>query len=535
MYYVIVTDSNACTITDSVYVDIKKLPDANAGTDIKICKNETAQLAGSCSTATSFLWYPSSTLSDSAIANPVASPFVTTDYHLVVKDINSCKDTDTVRVTVIQNIPLADFNFTTACKGEPVQFTDSSVIANDTIVAWNWNFGDGTALVTGTSPSHIFSAGTSFTVSLIVITNENCKDTVQYPVDIGEVPVAAFNADSVCLGKTTAFTDKSSISTDTIVSWKWNLGDASATSSLKNPSYLYPMDTNYTVTLIVTTNKNCTDTITESIKIANKPVADFTSDTVCYGTTTNLTDLSTVKQGNTILSWNWFINNNTVSTQSNPSIVFTSDGKFDVRLIVSSASGCSDTTNEDVVVRPLPKPVCAASPNFTDTKNSKVNFTADSAASYRWDFNDGFVSFDQNPAHSFGDSGTFKVVLKVANQYGCTSLCNTDVRVDPYIEMNVPDAFTPNLSGPSGGKYDMQAMDNDIFFPITRYVKEFKMSIYDRWGELVFESKDINIGWDGYYRGKPCQQDVYVYKIYAKYYDSKETEITKAGDLTLIR
>jgi gliding motility-associated-like protein len=95
-----------------------------------------------------------------------------------------------------------------------------------------------------------------------------------------------------------------------------------------------------------------------------------------------------------------------------------------------------------------------------------------------------------------------------------------------------PNAFTPNPNGPSGGIYDPTSMDNNIFFPYTSGVAEYKLEIFDRWGELIFESDEVRRGWDGYYRGKLCQQDVYVWKASVKLNTGKT--YNGVGDVTLL-
>ncbi|MDQ3193114.1 MAG: gliding motility-associated C-terminal domain-containing protein [Bacteroidota bacterium] len=97
----------------------------------------------------------------------------------------------------------------------------------------------------------------------------------------------------------------------------------------------------------------------------------------------------------------------------------------------------------------------------------------------------------------------------------------------------VPTAFTPNSSGPSGGSYNPNSLDNTVFFPYTVGVDDFHMMIFNRWGELIFETFDLKIGWDGYYRGQLSKQDVYVWKINARFNDNRV--FSKAGDVTLLR
>jgi gliding motility-associated-like protein len=93
--------------------------------------------------------------------------------------------------------------------------------------------------------------------------------------------------------------------------------------------------------------------------------------------------------------------------------------------------------------------------------------------------------------------------------------------------------LTPNDLGPSGGAYSPEQLDNDIFFPMQKGVAEYNLQIFNRWGELLFQSENVGIGWDGYYRGELCKQDVYIWKVRARFSDGEEVE--KAGDVTLLR
>ena len=133
----------------------------------------------------------------------------------------------------------------------------------------------------------------------------------------------------------------------------------------------------------------------------------------------------------------------------------------------------------------------------------------------------------------YQDSGTYTVTHAVVNQKGCTDTIRVDIRIDPSFNIKVPNAFTPDPNGGNGGSYVEGALDNNIFYPITKFVEEFYMTIYNRWGEMVFESDDLAIGWDGYYRGVLSQQDVYVWKVEVRYIDGSVYQ--QIGDVTLVR
>ena len=92
---------------------------------------------------------------------------------------------------------------------------------------------------------------------------------------------------------------------------------------------------------------------------------------------------------------------------------------------------------------------------------------------------------------------------------------------------------TPNEGGPNGGYYQVGNLSNDVFFPYTSGVVDYHLQIFNRWGELIFESRDVNIGWDGYYRGKLSQLGVYVWKAEVKLINDRVFK--QSGNLTLIR
>jgi gliding motility-associated-like protein len=95
-------------------------------------------------------------------------------------------------------------------------------------------------------------------------------------------------------------------------------------------------------------------------------------------------------------------------------------------------------------------------------------------------------------------------------------------------QLLIPNAFSPNLSGPGN-----ENGQNDVFLPLMRGVQEFQMLVFNRWGELLYETKDPAQGWNGYFKGQLCPQDVYVYKIQAKFADGET--ITRVGDINLLR
>jgi gliding motility-associated-like protein len=174
--------------------------------------------------------------------------------------------------------------------------------------------------------------------------------------------------------------------------------------------------------------------------------------------------------------------------------------------------------------------------------------------SYEWDFGDGRVEVSGNnpsisdpnsfhsPVHQYKTESQYIIYLTAYNDHPidnpiirCSSRDSVIINARAGGTTKVPNAFTPNPGGPTGGIVDDNGTTiNDVFLPITKGVQEFKMQIFDRWGNLIFESNNRNQGWDGYDRnGNLVPAGVYVYKLVLRM--SNDVRTTQVGDVTLIR
>ncbi|MFN7652299.1 MAG: PKD-like domain-containing protein [Cyclobacteriaceae bacterium] len=175
-----------------------------------------------------------------------------------------------------------------------------------------------------------------------------------------------------------------------------------------------------------------------------------------------------------------------------------------------------------------------------DTQLETFNFS-DGATGYRWNFGDtpDFVT-DEEPKYTYAIEGKYDVTLIAENDHGGGVVCR-DTLVRPVIakqggQSKIPNAFTPNTNGPSGGNGGSGTF-NDVFLPIVKGVPAdadaYNLQIFDRWGNLIFESNSSSFGWDGYNKdGKLMPAGVYVYKLTVRFSDSQRT--TQVGDITMI-
>lgn len=319
---------------------------------------------------------------------------------------NSGENSKSQFVTVtLGSPPVAAFEFTIS--GQQVNFVDKSTGGP---TSWAWTFGDGTSS-NQRNPIHIYPAPGTYTVTLTA-TNAAGSNATSNVVTItsGTPPTAAF--DATVTGRQVNFVDKS---TGDPTSWSWDFGDG-GTSTSRNPIYTYAAAGTYTVTLTVG-NAAGTNSTSKAVKIepGTPPVAVFQ-----YSTTNRQVNFIDKSTGNPT-SWNWNFGDGTSSTQQNPVHLYGAAGNYTVTLTVSNADG-SNSTSQIVTIAAAQAPV--ANFEFT-TANLQVNFldkTTNSPTAWSWSFGDGFVSFLQNPVHTYAAAGTYTVTLTATNDSGSSNV-----------------------------------------------------------------------------------------------------------------
>ncbi|MBA3971974.1 MAG: PKD domain-containing protein, partial [Bacteroidetes bacterium] len=289
-------------------------------------------------------------------------------------------------------------------------------------------------------------------------------------------------------------------------------------------------------TYIVTVSDGCSNLAFDTVIVTVNPLAIgnmILSDTSgCEPFTLQFTGTSDIGT-----NYTWIFGDST-STATGATVIHTYNtaGSYTVTLIISTATGCQTTITNSQTIDVYASPIAdfSVSPSVNPIPNATtVDFTnlSTGATSYLWDFGDGNTSAATNPQHYYPLTGNYLMTLIATNGLGCTDTFSMKTVSESYIHF--ANAFTPNPNGGNGGTYNFIDLNNDVFFPTSAGVQEYHLMIYNKWGELLFESFDINKGWDGYYKGKICAQDVYVWKAFAKFIDG--TKFSDAGDVTLLR
>lgn len=482
-YVIEITDACQFTAIDSVLVEVLPL-NVDAGPDTSICLGESIQLS-----ATGGLTYQWS--NGAVTPDIIVSPTVTTDY--IVTASNLCVGYDTVRVTVY---PLPSITLTP---------TPSAICPGDTAViqavgahTWAWTASPadpGLAGQTTAATLHVSPAQT--TVYTAVGTDvHGCLSTQTVTITVKPVPTSDFlvSDSMLCIGEPTNIVFAGSAGTS--AGFNWDFAGGAATGSGPGPYSVSWNDADtLTVSLIVESN-GCVSTLTQhGIFVQPHPDVDFSALNTegCPPLAVSFThNASNVEPGAT---FRWKFGNGGESAMPNPVFTYTEAGKYNVQLLVTNPNGCTGqyTAVNLVHVYPVPVAEFAYSPKLPSEFSPLVKFfdrSAGNVVEWYWETGDGTSYFVPDFHHQYADTGHFQVWLAVLSDLGCRDTVIDTIFVRPDYTFYIPNAFTP----------DGDNM-NDVFMVAGLNVHDYTMRIFNRWGQMVFESTDIDQGWDGTFNG----------------------------------
>lgn len=456
------------------------------------------------------------------------------DVVLVGTSAYGCTDTATAQVQVY---PLVEAQFNAppeGCSPLALQLTAGGSGAT----SWTWDMGDGTVLLGGTITHTYVNTGNApvtRTITLVATSPYGCTDTLQRQVVVHPLPSASFLATPGVQQFPSATVAITNFTAAGAWSYAWELGDGS-TSAFEDPApHTYGTWGTFTITLVVSSGA-CADTVTSSITIMPPvPTASFVGQGEgCEPLTVSFTNTSLLG-----VSYQWNFGDGGTSTAEHPTYTWNQPGVYTVTLTAFGPGGTVATAVkvDSIVVHPRAEAFFVLQPEEVVVPDQPVftyNLSAN-ATDFLWDMGDGTTSTALNPVHQYTAPGTYTVTLMANNAWNCpdTFAVEGAVVATAAGDIAFPNAFTPGNSGPTDGVYDPASFENDFFFPVYQGVEQYHLQVFNRWGELVFETTDIRKGWDGYYRGSPAKQDVYAWKARARFSDGRET--TMSGDVTLIR
>ena len=473
---------------------------------------------------------------------------------LMVESSNGCSDSSFQLVSINHN-PEVNFSLNNACLNEqPVQFYDSTLVQGASINYTYWDFGDGNASI-GLNPTHTYSQPGTYQVKLIKGSSQGCIDSMVQTITIYNVPETQFRAvltsgDSCSVPQTYEFQNI----TPGAQAFLWDFDYLNApgqyTSSQSTPSFTYVNSGVYLIRLVSYNAFGCTDTAYQTVVVNDGVVADFHVSPVngCDPLTLNLYSQPIFnRQLDTISHVRWELSNGWTNNTADSVSFATIDqpGQYALSYFVYTNQGCSDSIIGQIInVYPTPEPDFIMSKvdiRTFDFINNGVYL--DTTLQFLWSFGDGDTSNVFSPRHRYLQTtmmDSLQVCLIVRNSFNCfESICKPIFMWD--YNLSVPNSIVPERT---------QFGEDALFLPKGHDLMNYTLSIFDKWGNRVFESTELNNGapveaWNGRLnnQGEILPMGAYVWKIEATFNDGHVWQgnsysgenLKRYGTLMLIR
>ena len=487
-----VSDSTGCIKPDtaSIVLTVYDPVAAVVTPDTLICPGSTVQLQANG--GTSYKWSPSATLSNDTISNPIASPSAVTTYRVIVT--NPCgADTSYVKVG-FHTITTTTSNDTTICIGDTAQLNATG--------GGTYSWSPSARMISPNTQNPLAFPNVSTKYYTNIITPEGCPALDSVFVTVINIPQPVLtDDDSICFG------DSKILFASGADSYLWypskDLSSSSGTSVTASPGS--------TITYYVDFTNQCA-TITDSVTIIviTPEALSSPDDTICFNS-----PITIWASGGVSYLWSpstYLTNPTNDTTDANP----LNPTLF--RVIVTDAIGCTDTAYTRISFSPIPWVNAGADQiiNFGQTANLSAT---SSAGTFSWTPHTSIAS-TINKNTTAQPSNTTSYIANLLDDYGCMVSDTVVIALDGSIY--IPNSFSPNGDG-----------INDNFVILGEDITQFKIMIFNRWGEKLYESNSIDKTWDGTYKGKLSKTDTYVWRIVYSDVNTSRQEVI--GHVNLLR
>jgi gliding motility-associated-like protein len=483
IYHVVITNAAGCSKSDSVKITVNDLPVISKSNDTGVCNNASVQLFASG--GNSYSWTPAATLNNANISNPVATPAATTTYYVKVTNAAGCSKSDSIKIITSAPPIITKSGDMSICKNTSTQL----FAAGGSTYLWS----PSATLNNAGIPNPVATPGAATTYYVIVTNAFGCAKTDSVKVGINPVAVIAKSNDTLICNNASVKIFAAGGS-----SYLW-----SPASSLDDPTSSSPLASPSTTTLYkVAIKDSYSCSYTDSVKVSVRSAAIFnvTPDgSTCVGSSKQLE-----ASGGDSYTWapaSGLDNANISNPVANPiaSTTYT---------VTIHENTCNETAVLTTNVTVLPSPeINASSSNDLTCSLGSSQLTVTGGTNYTWAPSTGLNNSNiSNPVATPAGTTLYKVTGTGAN--GCSGSDTVTVKVNFNINALylLPNSFTPNGDGL-----------NDCFgVKYWGVVNDLDFSIYNRYGERIFHSTDPANCWDGTYKGKPQNANVFVYIVKAK-------------------
>jgi len=456
------------------------------------------------------------------------------EVQLIITDLYGCESRVIKDVEIFEQ-PNVAFSFMDVCDQDSVSFMDATAYDSTGLyssVEWFWDFGDGNAVNASPNPSHVYDTAGFYDVTLSVVSNRGCVDSLTQTVQIHPLPIPAFSWIDTCAGKPFEFEDESTIAAAALVAWEWNFGDSIVNE--RHPTVEFDTGGLQDVKLSVRSSFGCVDSLVQAVDVMYVPQAIYEVNMLesCSPATFELENMTQAVPDN-IIRFAWFLKGDSISTDPSISQTLTNEGRvpntYVYQLAAVTDEGCASVFQLEDTLQVFPLPVAGfvADPVETTTYQSLVSFsdTSTDAVEWIWDFDaDDNVGFLTNESFDYLNyTGSRTVTLTVLNEYECVDSASVDLFIKPQPKIFAPNSFTPDGNG-----------INDFFTPKYNDIKQvLYLQIYNRWGQMMFDGRNKDSAWDGRTNGEDAPAGTYFYELH--YVDAVGRNGLFTGQVNLIR
>lgn len=506
-FYTLTVTSGPCLVSASIPVLIHPLPTPIASNNGPVCEN--VNLVLSVSTAsnniiTNYTWQgPNSFVAYNSLAQINNAHLNNSGiYTIQVIDFNGCKNASTTTVTILNN-PTVSAIGDTVCYMQTANLTASGA----TNYLWFSNSGIISNLPSATIIKALNVAPAAYTV--IGTAANTCTSSASaylYTWALPQVNLNVLPKTQGCLNTTFTLNALG----DLLYTWR-GPGNQQYNGKTIN---IFANNTALTgvYTLTAIDKNNCRNENTTEITIHKLPQVVLSKGLreACVPFTSEY--VFTLGSGsNSLTTFSWELDGKTYTTTSF-SKVFNKTGLYILKGKFTDINGCSNTNSFTINAWPQPVADFTYSPAKPIENTDDVSFVntskSNNISEWSWFFmpnldeKTGYTSNEENTNYFFRQAGNYPVALIIKNENGCSDSVIKVISVLEDFNVFVPNSFTPN-----------EDLKNELFMPVTRGVQEYHFSVFNRWNELLYESKDSNTGWDGTYKGNQCKQDIYIWKL----------------------
>ncbi|HEX5002465.1 MAG TPA: PKD domain-containing protein [Bacteroidia bacterium] len=513
-YVLTLTDDHDCETSTTAVISEPALLTANAAATPLTCFNSgngsAAIAVAGGTTPYSYLW--SNGASTSVITGLSSATYTTT-----VTDANGCTVLSNVAVTQPAQLVLNVTGNATICIGQQTLLNASATGGNSNYT-FNWSNG-----VTSASQSVSPAVSTTYTVTVTDI--YGCTAPASFLTITVHPPLSLTlsDPDTICFGDQTVLSALAGGGNGGPYTYNWTNVSTSAAQATVTPQA--------TTLFGVTVADGCgTPAVSAAVEIVVNPLPVVVFEPLpasgCAPLPVQFSNSSTTQSG--VAVYNWQFGDQTLSGDFEPFHLYELPGYYTVALEVTSAEGCRNqlTLPNAVHVYPVPDAAFNATPAKASILDPVITFSDQSigATWWKWDFGDGENGFDPYMRHQYSDTGAYAIALYVVNDYGCRDTAYGEVVIEGETTVYIPNAFTPNNDG-----------KNDTFTVSGIGITDIEMSIFNRWGNVIYRGHNLLAAWDGkdLYTGADCQDDVYIYTVRVRNLSGTFSDFS--GRVTLIR